>query len=274
MTSTFRQMAIASALAVACVLAACGHDAAGPVVLATTTSVSNSGLLDQILPSYPRPVRVSAVGSGLALQLLGQGDADVAITHAPDRETQALREHPGWRYRKVFWNEFVLAGPAADPAKIAAAPDAAAAMRRIAESGIRFISRGDDSGTFEREQQLWKAAGERPKGDRLVIAGASMGQTLRIASSDEAYTLSDEGTFLALSNSVALRVLFRGDPVLLNTYAVVSDPRSSRGMQFADWLADGAGRIVVREALARGAVRGFHLWPDSAPRDRPGSLPR
>jgi tungstate transport system substrate-binding protein len=250
-------------LAVSCALAACGRETRS-LVLATTTSVSNSGLLDHLLPAYERPVRVSAVGSGLALQLLATGEADVAITHAPDRETQALQQHPGWRYRKVFWNEFVLVGP----------PDAVTAMRRIAASTARFISRGDDSGTYEREQQLWGRAGVRPAGNRLVVAGASMGQTLRIAGSDEAYTLTDEGTFLALSGSVALKVLYRGDPTLLNTYAVVSDPARADGMRFAGWVADGAGRDRLRDVMARGAVRGFHLWPEGAPRDRPDALPR
>ncbi len=244
------------------------------MILATTTSVANSGLLDRLLPEYDVEVRVSAVGSGLALKFLAAGDADVAITHAPQREAEILSGHPSWSYRKVFWNEFVIVGPASDPASIATAPDAVSAMRRIAQSGARFISRGDDSGTHERERQLWGLAGTQPAADHLVIAGASMGQTLRIASGTGGYTLTDEGTFAALRASLALRVLHKGDPRLLNTYAVVADPGGAAGMRFADWLADGNGRAHLDALFTRGVVRGFHLWPERVPRDRPEYLPR
>ncbi len=266
-----RRLAFACVLAGA--LASCAR-APAPLILATTTSVANSGLLERLLPDYPAPVRASAVGSGLALRLLSSGDADVAITHAPDREAQILREHPAWSYRKVFWNEFVIVGPAADPAGIASVADAVSAMRRIARSGARFISRGDDSGTHERERALWDLAGTQPDRDRLVVAGASMGQTLRIAGGTGAYTLTDESTFAALRGSLALQVLYTGDPRLLNTYAVVADPRHSAGMRFADWLADGAGRLKLNSLIAGGVVQGFHLWPGGVPRDRPEYLPR
>jgi tungstate transport system substrate-binding protein len=266
-------MRLAPACVLAGVLAACAR-APVPLILATTTSVANSGLVDRLLPDYPAPVRTSAVGSGLALELLSSGDADVAITHAPEREAQILREHPAWSYRKVLWNEFVIVGPAADPARIASAADAVSAMRRIARSGARFISRGDDSGTHERERALWGLAGAQPGRDRLVVAGASMGQTLRIAGGTGAYTLTDEGTFEALRGSLALQVLHKGDPRLLNTYAVVADPRDPAGMRFAEWLAEGAGRSKLNSMIAGGVVRGFHLWPDDVPRDRPEYLPR
>lgn len=265
---------IVSACVLAGALAACGRTSTPPLVLATTTSVANSGLLDRLLPEYDVSVRVSAVGSGLALKLLAAHDADVAITHAPQREAEVLRDHAAWSYRKVFWNEFIIVGPPADPAAVGTAPDVTTAMRRIATSGTRFISRGDDSGTAEREGRLWALAGTKPAADRLVVAGASMGQTLRIASSTGAYTLTDEGTFAALSASLALQVLHKGDTRLVNTYAVVADPGRRRGMRFADWLADGRGRTHLARVLAEGLVRGFHLWPDRAPRDRPEYLPR
>jgi tungstate transport system substrate-binding protein len=247
---------------------------APPVVLATTTSVANSGLLDHLMPGFRSPVRITAVGSGAALQLLTNGAADVAITHAPEAERAALSRHPEWSYRKLCWNEFVIVGPRDDPAKLASATDAVSAMRRIVTSHARFISRGDDSGTAERERQLWALAGKEPDRSRLVIAGASMGQTLRIAGSVGGYTVTDEGTFAALRGIVALEVLYRGDPLLVNTYAVIADPSRASGVEFADWLDEGTGHSLLRESITKRLVRGFELWPDGRPRNQPSDLPR
>ena len=133
------------------------------LVLATTTSVGNSGLLEPLGAEYARTrgiaIRTHLVGSGRALALLASGDADVAITHAPAAEAAFLATHSAWRYTKVMFNDFVIVGPAADPARVKGAVDAAAAMTRIAASAARFISRGDGSGTHEREQALWQNAG-------------------------------------------------------------------------------------------------------------------
>lgn len=260
-------------LALCLALSGCGPRPIAPVVLATTTSVANSGLLDRLLPSYhEQAVRTVQVGSGLALDLLGRGEADVAITHAPERETAALHAHPAWRYRKVLYNDFLVVGPREDPAHVATAGDAVTAMRRIAASGATFISRGDESGTHERERQLWAAAGTTPPNERLVVAGAGMGQTLRIASSTDAYTLTDRGTFEALKNSVRSRILCAGDPRLLNTYAVVVDPANQPGRRFADWLVDGPGRVILAHIVTR-EVPGFSIWPSDVAGDRPDRRP-
>lgn len=252
-------------------VAACAP-AQPPLVLATTTSVGNSGLLDRLLPQYGEVVRPVLVGSGRAIEMLGNGTADVVISHAPEREAAALREHPGWWYRKILFNDFLIVGPADDPADVRDARSAVDAMRRIAAGGATFLSRGDESGTHEREQALWRETGTRPAGERLVIAGAGMGQTLRIASGTAAYTLTDRGTFEALRASVQLEILHEGDERLLNTYAVLSDPRRPRGEQFAKWLAEGDGQRVLRELVT--GERGFSIWPDSADRNRPDATPR
>jgi tungstate transport system substrate-binding protein len=154
-----------------------------PLVLATTTSVANSGLLDRVLPAYEaQPVRAIQVGSGRALSMLETGGADVVISHAPEREARVISEHPTWFYRKILYNDFLIVGPSADPASIAGLTDAVTAMKRLLESHQRFLSRGDESGTHERERQLWAAAGVAPNPDQVIVAGAGMGQTLRIAS--------------------------------------------------------------------------------------------
>ena len=256
-------------LAVLLACAACGRHAAHPV-LATTTSMQNSGLLEPLLRQYGS-VRVLAVGSGIALELLGRGEADVAITHAPEREAAALRAHPSWWYRKILYNDFLLVGPPEDPAGVRQASDAVDAMRRIGASNARFISRGDSSGTHEREEQLWRLAGGAPGDGRVVVAGAAMGQTLRIASSRDAYTLTDRATFSAMKTlrSVAL---YSGDPRLLNTYAVVADPDNAAGMRFARWLAGSSGRQAITRLLDSGQVSGFNVWPADHPNDRPDAV--
>jgi tungstate transport system substrate-binding protein len=260
-------------------LLACSRESpAPPLVVATTTSVVNSGFTDRVLPAYERQtgvrVRVIPVGSGLALKLLRNGQADAAITHAPAQETAALAAHPDWRYRKILYNDFVILGPPEDSAGVAHAKNAVDAMRRIAESHARFISRGDESGTHERERQLWEAAGARPAGPRLVIAGAGMGDTLRIASETASYTLSDRATFDQLAPRLALQVLNSGDPALLNTYAVVADVSNPGGMQFARWLSGDAGRKAIADLLANGQIRGFSLWPVDRPGESPADRPK
>jgi tungstate transport system substrate-binding protein len=246
-----------------------------PVILATTSSVANSGLLDVLLAAYDgRAVRPVLVGSGRALEMLGSGSADVAISHAPAREAAALARHPSWDYRKILYNDFVIVGPREDPAHVAGATGAVEAMARIARSGARFLSRGDQSGTHEREEELWQAAGVQPDASRVVVAGAGMGQTLRIAGSSGAYTLTDRGTYEALRNSVQLVVLHEGDPRLVNTYAVIADPGNEGGSRFARWLSDGAGREVLSALLRGHQLKGFLPWPPEVDRFTPDARPR
>jgi tungstate transport system substrate-binding protein len=261
-------------------LSACARPAVEPLVLATTTSVGNSGLLEALLPAFERQhglgARAHLAGSGLALKMLEDGDADLVISHAPAAEHDILAAHPSWHYRKVMFNDFVLVGPPSDPAGVKQAGDIREAMRRLFMSDVRFLSRGDQSGTHEREQALWQIAGVRPTGDRLVVAGAAMGATLRAANETDSYTLSDRATYLRLASSLRLVMVFEGGADLLNTYSVLVDPQGARAAdarRFADWLADGEGRHAVENYRVEGR-QVFFTWPKDRPADTPSALPR
>lgn len=259
-------------------IAACGQQTE-QVRLATTTSVDNSGLLSAILPSFRQStgidVQVLAVGSGRALQLLRRGDADVVLTHDPLAEAALLKETPA-TYRKIMFNDFVLVGPAGDDAKVRQASTAADAMRRIASSTAVFVSRGDESGTHTREQQLWQRAGAKPRADRLLETGQGMAATLRIASERRAYTLTDRATFTQLAHALTLQPLYEHDSELLNTYAVLilaGAVRERTAMTFMTWISDGDGRARIA-SFTVADTRPFVVWPKSQPRDRPDALPQ
>lgn len=262
-------------------LAACSaQPAAQHVVLATTTSVANSGLLDVILQTFEqqhgRTVRAHLVGSGLALSMLARGDADLALSHAPEAEAAALRNHPTWTYKKVMFNEFVLVGPPSDPARVKGAPTATEAMRRIAMASSTFLSRGDRSGTHEREERLWSTAGSRPPSGRLVAAGTGMGSTLRVASETAAYTLTDRATFAQHASTLSLVIVYEGGRDLVNTYAIIVNGEAARAAEargFADWLSDGAGRHVIRGHRIKDGAPAFFIWPAGRPRTSPDDLP-
>jgi tungstate transport system substrate-binding protein len=260
------------AFALLATIAGCDR-APAPVTLATTTSVANSGLLDAVLPHYGGKVQPVLVGSGRAIDMLASGQADVIISHAPEREAAALQQHPRWTYRKILYNDFVIVGPPYDPAGVKGSPNAIDAMSRIARSPSVFLSRGDESGTHERERRLWGAAQARPPASRLVVAGAGMGQTLRVASSTGAYTLTDRGTFETLAPSLELVILFEGDPRLVNTYAVIVDTGRRDGAAFAEWIAGPEGRRAMAEELSSGRIKGFAVWPAGTPGDDPLALP-
>lgn len=272
-------IAVPLLLALSCI-GGCRQSAPPTLALATTTSVGNSGLLDRLVEAYRSQtgvtVRTQLVGSGLALRMLEARHVDAVVSHAPTAEAKALTAHPEWHYRKVMWNTFVIVGPATDPAGVLGAPDAVEAMRRIARSGAAFLSRGDMSGTHEREELLWTRAGERPAPDRLVVAGSGMGTTLRTASRTGAYTLTDTATFAQLKSNLELRVVLEGDAELLNTYAVIHDSGTSNGGRagaFAAWLSDGAGRDEIDRFRVAGGVVAFTVWPAGRPRDAPMDRP-
>ena len=241
--------------------------------VATTTSVQNSGLLDALLPHFSEvTIRVHAAGSGRALAMLSDGTVDLVISHAPETETRYLAEHSRWVYRKIAFNRFLVIGPREDPAQVRQATNALDAFRRMARAPVTFVSRGDESGTHERERSLWKAAGVAPLPERLLVSGQSMAVALRQTDDRQGYTLSDDATFWQLEPRLDLVVVFDNDPRLLNTYAVVHPPDHSTAARFAEWLARGAGRERIERYRVQERVA-FTVWPLGCPADTPGAEP-
>ena len=214
------------------------------MVLATTTSTQDSGLLDSLLPLFRGrsgvEVKVIAVGSGAALAMAGTGDADAVLVHAPEAERPYVESGDLVDGRRIMHNDFLIVGPANDPARAAAADGLSAALRKVAAAGP-FISRGDGSGTEKKELELWKAAGvELATVRRREESGQGMGATLLIASERRGYTLTDRGTYLALRERLDLVPLVEGDPMLLNVYhAYVVNPAKHRKVK------PGAARAFV-----------------------------
>ena len=199
------------------------------LVLATTTSTRDSGLLDEWVPMFERErsyvVKVIAVGSGAALEMARKGEADVLLVHDPEGEEALMREGHGIERAAVMHNHFILVGPPSDPAGIRGMEDTVEAFRRIGEGGHAFLSRGDSSGTHVREKALWAAAGVRPSGGWYMESGRGMGDTLRIADERGAYALTDRGTWLSLRRDLELEPMVQGDRALLNEYhVIVVDP--------------------------------------------------
>ena len=249
--------AIASLLlAAALLVVGCGGPAAPPpaagpsaeksLILATTTSTQDSGLLDELLPAFTKDtgwqVKTLAVGSGQAIELGRRGEADVLLVHSPAAEQAFVAEGSAGQRRLVMHNDFVLVGPANDPAGVRGS-DSVGAFKDIAAAQAVFVSRGDDSGTDAKEKDLWKRAGIAPAGTWYQATGQGIGATLRVASEKAAYTLSDRATYLAQRDTLALDVLSEGDPGLLNVYHVIEmttkagervQPGGARA--FADWI--------------------------------------
>lgn len=223
------------------------------VVLASTTSTEDSGLFDQLIPAFEEShpgldVVVIAVGSGEALELGRRKDADVLLVHAPAAESAFVARGHGTDRRRVMYNDFVIVGPAADPAGVRELDDAAEALRRIAATGAPFISRGDDSGTHKKELALWRAAGVSPAGAWYREAGQGMGDVLRIAAERRAYALADRATCLFLREALQLEVLVEGDERLINPYGViaVAGARNLAGARaFRDWITGPEGQALI-----------------------------
>jgi tungstate transport system substrate-binding protein len=218
-----------------------------PVILSTTTSTQDSGLLDVLVPMFERQsgysVKTVAVGTGQALALAGRGEADVVLAHAPALEKKYVDEGKMLNRRLVMYNDFVIVGPATDPAGLKAMTSAAQALKAIAQTGSRFVSRGDSSGTHVLEKSLWKLAGLEPSAPWYVEAGQGMGATLGVADDRNAYTLTDRATYLAYQKRLRLPILLQGDRPLLNIYSVMevspaNGPRvnAAGGKAFADFM--------------------------------------
>ncbi len=196
------------------------------VILATTTSTQDSGLLDVLVPQFQKEsgfqVKTISVGSGQAMKMGEKGEADVLLVHSPDAEKKFMADGFGTARRLVMHNDFIIVGPANDPAKVKSADSAAEALKQIAQSGQVFASRGDNSGTHAKEKSLWKAAGINPEGQKWYQqTGLGMGQTLNVAAEKKGYTLTDRATYLALKKSVGMTILSEGDNKLLNIYHVI-----------------------------------------------------
>jgi len=239
--------ALAGALAVTLLAPALLCAAQSSLILATTTSTQDSGLLDDLLPRFEAAtgirVKTIAVGSGEALAMGRRGDADVLLVHSKEAEDAFVADGFASLRLDVMYNDFVLVGPAGDPAGIRGL-SAVEALKRIAQRGALFASRDDRSGTHAREQELWKQAGIDPAGKAWYVAtGQGMGETARVASEKRATTLADRGTFLALRKTLALAVLVEGSPELRNSYRVIvvspekhPKARAAEARRFAEWL--------------------------------------
>jgi tungstate transport system substrate-binding protein len=226
------------------------------VILSTTTSTQDSGLLDVLVPMFEKKtgytVKTISVGTGQALALAARGEADVTLAHAPEVEKKYVAEGKLLNRRLVMYNDFVVVGPAADPAQIRGEKSAAAALKRIAGAGARFVSRGDKSGTHTLELSLWRLAGVTPGAPWYIESGQGMGATLGIADDRQAYTISDRGTLLAFSKRIRLQVLVEGDRPLLNVYSVMevspaNGPRvnAAVGRAFAEFVLSADAQAVI-----------------------------
>ena len=249
------------ALLIAFLAAPVGVTPADPraVILATTTSTQDSGLLDVLVPMFERRtgyrVKTIAVGTGQALTMGARGEADVVLVHAPQLERNYLDSGDLVARRLVMHNDFVIVGPAADPAGVKRVRIAIAAMKAIAAKEAPFVSRGDNSGTHAKEKALWSAAAVTVKAPWYLESGQGMGATLAIASERQAYTLTDRATYLAFKKRVDLAILLEGDAPLLNVYHVMEinpnkHPRINvaGGKAFADFIVS---------AEAQGAISAF-----------------
>jgi tungstate transport system substrate-binding protein len=228
------------------------------LILATTTSTQDSGLLDVLLPMFEQQsgleVKVVAVGTGQALQLGRRGDADVLLVHDPAAEEKFVAEGYGIERREVMHNDFVLVGPKDDPAKIQGVKTVVEAFLRIARNHSPFVSRGDESGTHQKERQIWSEGRVEPRGEWYIRAGAGMSQALRLAGEKLAYTLSDRATFLAQRQHLDLDILLQGDRLLVNRYhVIVVNPekhphvRHQAARKFADFLLSPEGQQAIAD---------------------------
>ena len=253
-------MRLAAVIAFGCtalVGVGCSGTSPKSITLATTTSTRDTGLLDELVPVFRSKtgieVRVVAVGTGQALEIGRRGDADVVLTHDPAGEERFVAEGFGTTRTEVMSNDFVLVGPPDDPAGVGGAKSGVDAFRRVMDKQAVFVSRGDESGTHQKEKATWASAGTEPAGDWYVRSGQGMGAVLRMADEKRGYALSDRGTFLAQRDKLNLAVVYVGDPAWVNRYAVIpvnpgKHPHVKHDLakQFAEFLvSDEAQRLIA-----------------------------
>lgn len=243
-----------------------GLPASHAIRLATTTSMDQSGLLDVLLAAFWKRtgirVDVIATGSGSALTLASHGDCDLVISHAPALEQAFLATNPASRRILFMYSDFVIVGPRSDPAGIRTASSALQAFRLIADRRALFISRGDRSGTHQKELELWPPTLELTRSAWYLESGQGMAETLRIADERSAYALSDRATFLAVSKELGhLSLLFEGDGALRNEYALIISPLSDAGRPLADFLSGAEAAELIRSFSVKGARVFYPLYP-------------
>lgn len=257
MIVTTRRAVVGALVLALTALPALGQTPSRTVIVSTTTSTQDSGLLDVLVPMFERQsgssVKTISVGTGQALALAARGEADVTLAHAPAVERKYVENGKMRNRRLVMYNDFILIGPEADPAGIKGAKSAAAALKKIADKGARFVSRGDKSGTHTLELALWKAAGVTPGAPWYIESGQGMGATLGIADDRGAYTLTDRATALAFARRVKLKTMVEGDKPLLNIYSVMevnpaNGPRvnAAGGKAFADFMLAPETQAVIK----------------------------
>jgi tungstate transport system substrate-binding protein len=231
--------------------------------MATTTSVQDSGLMAYLLPHFEKlcscKVDVIAVGTGQALKLASNGDVDLVVVHDPQGEQKFIDDGFGIGRKTFMVNDFVILGPAGDPARIRGIQDAAAALAKIQKTGTPFVSRGDESGTHIKEKSLWRKARIKPAGAWYLEIGQGMGAVLTMADEKQAYTLCDRATYLARMNQLTLQVLVAGDPELLNYYSAIRTnparfPAVESGMarRLVDWLCSPEGQKLIGDYTVGG----------------------
>jgi tungstate transport system substrate-binding protein len=228
------------------------------LILATTTSTQDTGLLDVLIPVFEKKtgffVKTIAVGSGQAMTMGRKGEADLLLVHSPAAEKKFMEEGFGVERRLVMHNDFVIVGPAEDPAKIRGLKTAAECLKKISSGQALFLSRGDNSGTHAKEKELWNISGVKYEGEKWYQeTGLGMGQTLNVAAEKKGYTLADRGTYLALAKSLKLQILVERDAILLNIYHVMEVNPSkwpkvnlSGAKKFADFMISKESQEVIR----------------------------
>jgi len=232
-----------------------GCAAKKPVILATTTSTVDSGLLDVLVPMFEKKtgylVKTIAVGTGQALAMGEKGDADVLLVHSPVAEQKLVDSGVAVDRHYIMYNDFVLLGPQGDPAGVRGMGLASEALAKIAQVGANFVSRGDDSGTHKKEKELWRI---QPQGAWYIEAGAGMSATLAIAEDKQAYILSDRGTYLAYKTNLSLEVLVEGDALLLNPYHVMrvnqdkfQHVNTKGAIKFVEFMLSDEVREIIRD---------------------------
>jgi tungstate transport system substrate-binding protein len=240
-----------------------GAMAAERLKLSTTTSTENSGLLKAILPAFEKKydckVDIIAVGTGKALKIAENGDVDVTLVHARSLEDAFVEAGFGVNRRDVMYNDFIIIGPAKDPAGVKKAKTVSAAMKSIAAAKANFVSRGDESGTHTMEKELWKTAGVSPKGSWYIEAGQGMGEVITMANELQGYALTDRATFIAYQNKVTLPIVFQGDKNMFNPYGVIAvNPKLhphvkyDLAMAFVTYLTSKEGQKAITDFKVNG----------------------